>query len=53
MDNALCIRTLGELTITRTEQVDALEMTSKARALLVYLACTGRPCRREFLAELL
>jgi predicted ATPase/DNA-binding SARP family transcriptional activator len=53
MDAALEIRTLGELTITRQGEPSAIPLSGKARALLVYLAFAMRPCRREFLAELL
>lgn len=46
------IHTLGELSITQDGQ--PLEFaTRKVEALLVYLACAGRPCPREVLAELL
>ena len=53
MNAVLEICTLGELTITRRGQSDAVPLSVKARALLVYLALAERPCRREFLAELL
>ena len=53
MGAALEIRTLGELTITRQGEAGSVPLSGKARALLVYLAFVRRPCRREFVAELL
>src|SRR5262245_2624768 len=47
------IRTFGGLRITRDGQPIAPFSTRKVEALLVYLACQGRPCPRETLADLL
>jgi PAS domain S-box-containing protein len=46
------IRTLGGLSIRRDREPVA-RLTADEKALLVYLACTGQPCPREALAELL
>src|SRR6266851_3072754 len=47
------IRTFGGLRITRDGVPTARFTTRKVEALLVYLACQGRPCVRELLADLL
>ncbi len=47
------IRTFGGLRITRAGKTIAGFTTRKVEALLVYLACQGRPCARELLADLL
>lgn len=52
MTEALVIQTLGGLTVHRDgTPIDDFDQR-KVPALLVYLACTGRPQRREVLAEL-
>lgn len=45
------IRTLGELTVLRAGEPVALPASRKTRALLAYLALTGRPQRRDRLCE--
>jgi WD40 repeat protein/DNA-binding SARP family transcriptional activator len=53
MDERLEIHTLGGFRLTRAG-IDLTGLGSrKAEALLVYLACTGRPQAREVLADLL
>src|SRR5260221_6220630 len=47
------IHTFGGLHITRDGAPVAGFTTRKVEALLVYLACQGRPCAREVLADLL
>jgi len=47
------IRTFGGLRITRDGSPVAPFPTRKVEALLVYVACQGRPCARETLADLL
>src|SRR5215471_340992 len=47
------IHTFGGLRITRSGQPVTRFTTRKVEALLVYLACQGRPCPRELLADLL
>lgn len=47
------IAILGELHVTRSGQEIPLPASKKARALLGFLAATGRPHRRERLCELL
>ena len=47
------IRVLGELEVMRAGAVLPLPQSRKTRALLGYLAATGRPHRRERLCELL
>ena len=47
------ITTLGGLVIRRDGEAVTDLVTRKAEALLVYLACTGRPHAREVLAEML
>jgi pimeloyl-ACP methyl ester carboxylesterase/DNA-binding SARP family transcriptional activator len=49
----LSIRTLGELTVTRDSETLPLPASKKTRALLAYLALTGRPHRRDRLCEVL
>jgi DNA-binding SARP family transcriptional activator len=49
----LQLRVLGELEVIRAGQAVALPQSRKARALLAYLALTGRTHRRERLCELL
>ena len=46
------IRVLGDLMVARDGVPVSLPPSRKTRALLVYLACTGRPQRRERLCEL-
>lgn len=46
------IRTFGELTVQRDGEPLALPASKKTRALLVYLALTARPHRRDRLCEL-
>src|SRR5215471_1934056 len=53
MNDSLEISTLGRLAIRRNGMMMADFSTRKVEALLVYLACTGRPHSREQLAELL
>jgi predicted ATPase/DNA-binding SARP family transcriptional activator len=53
MKNRLDIHTLGDLSFGFQNAQEPLALSGKGRALLVYLACTGRSCRREFAAELL
>ena len=50
---SLKIHTFGRLSIERDGEVVAGLASSKAEALLVYLACTGREQPREVLADLL
>jgi pimeloyl-ACP methyl ester carboxylesterase/DNA-binding SARP family transcriptional activator len=52
LSGQLEIRVLGDLIITRDDQPVGLPPSKKTRALLVYLACIGRPQRRERLCEL-
>ena len=47
------LRFLGEMSVTRAGQRLALPPSKKTRALLAYLAVTGRPHRRERLCDLL
>lgn len=47
------LRLLGPMSVTRAGQPVPLPQSRKARALLAYLAVTGRPHRRERLCELL
>ena len=49
----LTIITLGGLSIRREGELVTDLASRKAEALLVYLACTGRPRPREVLAEML
>lgn len=49
MSNLLEIRALGRLTIGRNGQPVMGFVSQIAKALLVYLACTGQPHRREFM----
>lgn len=53
MSDLLEIRALGGLTIERNGQPVMGFVSQTAEALLVYLACTGQPHRREVLAEFL
>src|SRR5215831_14032727 len=53
MNDSLEISTLGRLEIRRNEMIIPDFPTRKVEALLVYLACTGRPHPREQLAEFL
>lgn len=53
MSDRLEIRTLGGLTIRRGGEPVTGLASRKVDALLVYLACAGRPRPRELLAELL
>jgi predicted ATPase/pimeloyl-ACP methyl ester carboxylesterase/DNA-binding SARP family transcriptional activator len=46
------IRVLGDLMVARDGVALSLPPSKKTRALLVYLACIGRPQRRERLCEL-
>lgn len=48
----LQIQVLGELAVTRDGERIALPASRKTRALLAYLALTGRPHRRDRLCEL-
>jgi DNA-binding SARP family transcriptional activator len=48
----LTIRLLGEMAINRGGEVQPLPPSKKTRALLAYLALTGRPHRRERLCSL-
>ncbi|MEL6838780.1 MAG: alpha/beta fold hydrolase [Pseudomonadota bacterium] len=50
---SLKISVFGELQVSRNGQLQELPPSRKARALLAYLAMTGRPVRRERLCELL
>jgi pimeloyl-ACP methyl ester carboxylesterase/DNA-binding SARP family transcriptional activator len=52
LSGQLEIRVLGDLIIARDDQPVGLPPSKKTRALLVYLACLGRPQRRERLCEL-
>jgi DNA-binding SARP family transcriptional activator/tetratricopeptide (TPR) repeat protein len=52
-ENAVEIRVLGELNVSRKGVRVALPQSKKARALLGYLVLTGRSHRRERLARLL
>ena len=47
------VTTLGGLSITRRGEVLTQPASRKAKALLVYLACIGRPLARQVAAELL
>jgi DNA-binding SARP family transcriptional activator len=49
----LSIHTLGELTVRRGGEVVSLPASKKTRALLAYLALTGRQHRRDRLCEVL
>ena len=49
MSDLLEIRALGGLTIGRNGQPVMGFVSQTAEALLVYLACTGQPHRREFM----
>jgi DNA-binding SARP family transcriptional activator len=49
----LALNFLGDLTIARDGEPLGLPPSRKTRALLAYLALTGRPFRREHLCELL
>src|SRR5215472_5282703 len=53
MNDSLEISTLGRLEIRRNGMMVPDFPTRKVEALLVYLACTGRPHPREHLAEFL
>ncbi|MFD2190834.1 alpha/beta fold hydrolase [Pistricoccus aurantiacus] len=48
----LAIRTLGELAVSRDGLTMPLPASKKTRALLAYLALTGRPQRRDRLCEM-
>ena len=48
----LTIRLLGEIEVCRDDSVQPLPPSRKTRALLAYLALTGRPHRRERLCSL-
>lgn len=50
---SLEINVFGELRVTQDGVLQTLPPSRKARALLAYLAMTGRPVRRERLCELL
>ncbi len=50
---ALKISVFGELQVAQSGQTQQLPPSRKARALLAYLAMTGRPVRRERLCEML
>src|SRR5262245_42956240 len=50
---ALSLRVLGEIEIRRGNRTLPLPQSKKTRALLAYLAVTGRPHRRERLCNLL
>src|SRR5688500_16919153 len=50
---AMTLKFLGDLTIARGGQALELPPSRKTRALLAYLALTGRSFRREHLCELL
>jgi pimeloyl-ACP methyl ester carboxylesterase/DNA-binding SARP family transcriptional activator/class 3 adenylate cyclase len=52
LSGQLEIRVLGDLIVARDGQPVGLPPSKKTRALLVYLACIGRPQRRERLCEL-
>jgi pimeloyl-ACP methyl ester carboxylesterase/DNA-binding SARP family transcriptional activator len=52
MGGQLEIRVLGDLMVARDGVPLSLPPSKKTRALLVYLACIGRPQRRERLCEL-
>ena len=52
MTHPLTITLQGELTVTADGQTVALPASRKARAVLGYLAATGRPVRRERLCEM-
>ncbi|MFV2054154.1 alpha/beta fold hydrolase [Aliiroseovarius sp. YM-037] len=51
-DEALKISVLGEVAVIRGDAAAVLPSSRKARALLGFLATTGRPVRRERLCEL-
>lgn len=52
MASSLSISLLGELSVSAGDEVISLPASRKARALLGYLAATGRPVRRERLCEM-
>ncbi len=52
MATTLRVRVLGELQVARAADTLALPASRKTRALLAYLALTGRPHRRERLCEI-
>ncbi len=52
MDHPISITLQGEVTVTVDGRAVPLPASRKARALLGYLAATGRPVRRERLCEL-
>jgi DNA-binding SARP family transcriptional activator len=49
----LSLNVFGELELTRGGEREGLPRSKKTRALLAYLAATGRPHRREHLCSLL
>src|SRR5437667_6566625 len=53
MEDVLETSTLGGFTVKRNDASITEFATRKARALFIYLAYTGQPHAREFLAELL
>ena len=53
MNSGLSISALGELALTRDGQILPLPTSRKTRALLAYLALTGRAHRRERLCEMI
>jgi pimeloyl-ACP methyl ester carboxylesterase/DNA-binding SARP family transcriptional activator len=53
MTTKLTIKVLGELEVLRAGEAVRLPSSKRTRALLAYLALTGRPHRRERLCELL
>lgn len=53
MNETLTLRVLGEIEVLRGAEKLSLPPSKKTRALLAYLAMTGRPHRRERLCELL
>jgi len=52
MGDLLCIHTFGGLALEHNGRPITGFHSRKVEALLVYLACTGRPHPREVLAEL-
>ncbi len=52
MGKSLSISLLGELSVSADGETVALPASRKARAVLGYLAATGRPVRRERLCEM-
>ncbi|MCK8462936.1 alpha/beta fold hydrolase [Aliiroseovarius sp. S1339] len=52
MGRSLNISLLGELSVSADGEAVALPASRKARAVLAYLAATGRPVRRERLCEM-